>query len=83
MNIQWIRSRLGLVTQEPTLFDLSIIDNITYGLENISFDAVVDAAIKANIHEFIKTLPDVCSSVRKSYGTLILVFDPGLRDKSR
>ncbi|CAF4096355.1 unnamed protein product [Adineta steineri] len=57
LNVQWLRSRLGVVSQEPILFDLTIADNITYGLENISIDEIILAATKANIHEFIQQLP--------------------------
>ncbi|CAF3905306.1 unnamed protein product, partial [Adineta steineri] len=32
LNLQWLRSRLGVVSQEPVLFDLTIAENITYGL---------------------------------------------------
>ncbi|CAF1456940.1 unnamed protein product [Adineta steineri] len=57
LNLQWLRSRLGVVSQEPVLFDLTIAENITYGLENITMDEIVLAATKANIHEFIQQLP--------------------------
>ena len=59
LNIQWLRSCLGLVSQEPILFDLTIADNIAYGKENASIDDVIDAAKKANIHQFIQQLPRV------------------------
>ncbi|CAF1285349.1 unnamed protein product [Adineta steineri] len=57
LNVQWLRSRLGVVSQEPILFDLTIAENIAYGLENISIDEIILAATKANIHEFIQQLP--------------------------
>ncbi|CAF0875542.1 unnamed protein product [Adineta steineri] len=57
LNLQWLRSRLGVVSQEPVLFDLTIAENISYGLENIPMDEIVHAATKANIHEFIQQLP--------------------------
>ncbi|CAF0751223.1 unnamed protein product [Adineta steineri] len=57
LNLQWLRSRLGIVNQEPVLFNLTIAENITYGLENIPMDEIVLAATKANIHEFIQQLP--------------------------
>ncbi|CAF4173017.1 unnamed protein product, partial [Adineta steineri] len=57
LNLQWLRSRLGVVSQEPVLFDLTIAENISYGLENIPMDEIVLAATKANIHEFIQQLP--------------------------
>ncbi|UJR18770.1 hypothetical protein I4U23_005676 [Adineta vaga] len=57
LNLQWVRSRLGLVSQEPILFDLTIAENITYGLDNVSQDDIINAARKANIHDFIQQLP--------------------------
>jgi ABC-type multidrug transport system fused ATPase/permease subunit len=59
--LHWVRSRLGLVSQEPILFDLTIAENITYGLENVPMDEIMSAATKANIHEFIQQLPEVKS----------------------
>ncbi len=59
LNIHWVRSRLGLVSQEPVLFDLTIAENIAYGLENISMEEIINAARKANIHDFIQQLPQV------------------------
>lgn len=55
---------MGLVSQEPLLFDLTIAENIAYGLENISFEDIKEAAIKANIHQFIEELPQVSHSLR-------------------
>ena len=59
LNIIALRSIFGFVSQEPILFDLTIAENIAYGLENISVDQVMDAAKKANIHPFIMQLPQV------------------------
>ncbi|CAF1332172.1 unnamed protein product, partial [Rotaria sp. Silwood1] len=57
LNIQWVRSHIGLVSQEPILFDLTIAENIAYGLENIPMEDIINAAIKANVHQFIEQLP--------------------------
>ncbi|CAF0847127.1 unnamed protein product [Adineta steineri] len=58
LNLQWLRSQLGVVSQEPILFDLTIAENITYGLQNVpSIDEIIKAATKANIHQFIQQLP--------------------------
>ncbi|UJR20034.1 hypothetical protein I4U23_023168 [Adineta vaga] len=57
LNIQWIRSQLGLVGQEPILFNLTIAENIAYGLENVPEEDIINAAINANIHDFIQQLP--------------------------
>ncbi|CAF3394673.1 unnamed protein product, partial [Rotaria socialis] len=58
LNIKWIRSRLGLVSQESVLFGMTIAKNIAYGKENISMEEIMDAANKANIHSFIQQLPE-------------------------
>ncbi|CAF4876598.1 unnamed protein product, partial [Rotaria sp. Silwood1] len=57
LNIQWLRSCLGLVSQEPVLFDLTIAENIAYGKENTLLEDIIDAATKANINDFIQQLP--------------------------
>uniref|UniRef100_A0A4W3J9S0 ATP-binding cassette, sub-family B (MDR/TAP), member 4 n=1 Tax=Callorhinchus milii TaxID=7868 RepID=A0A4W3J9S0_CALMI len=60
LNIQWVRAQMGIVSQEPILFDCSIRDNIAYGdnSRSISDAEIVDAAKAANIHSFIETLPE-------------------------
>ena len=61
LNIRWLRSQIGIVSQEPILFDLSIADNIRYGANHrsVSDEEVIEAARAANIHSFIQTLPEV------------------------
>jgi len=56
-----LRNNIGLVTQEPVLFDCSIRENISYGVSfsDVPFDAIVEAAKKANAHNFIMSLPQV------------------------
>ena len=60
-NITWLHQQISLVSQEPDLFNISIADNIRYGanFREISDKEVVDAAIIANIHDFIQSLPQV------------------------
>jgi len=55
---QSLRSLIAVVTQEPFLFDTTLLENIRYGRPEASFDEVVEAARAANIHDFIETLPD-------------------------
>lgn len=54
-----IRAKLGLVSQEPVLFDRTIAENIAYGdnERNISMVEIIEAAKNANIHDFISKLP--------------------------
>ena len=60
-NLEWLRSQIGLVSQEPILFDASIAENIRYGAldKKLSDEEVVEAAKSANIHSFIQSLPQV------------------------
>ena len=61
LNIQWLRSQIGIVSQEPILFDRSIAENIAYGDNSrvVTMDEIIQAAKGANIHNFIASLPDV------------------------
>uniref|UniRef100_A0A0K0FGB8 ABC transporter PGP-2 (inferred by orthology to a C. elegans protein) n=1 Tax=Strongyloides venezuelensis TaxID=75913 RepID=A0A0K0FGB8_STRVS len=60
INIQCLRNQVCIVSQEPTLFNCTIEENILFGLEdkNIPHEKVVEAAKIANIHDFIKNLPE-------------------------
>jgi ATP-binding cassette, subfamily B (MDR/TAP), member 1 len=58
LNVQWLRSQIGLVSQEPVLFSGSIADNIRYGREGASMEDIVAAARMANAHSFISDFPD-------------------------
>ena len=59
LSVPSVRSKLGIVSQEPVLFDRTIRENIQYGdnERNVSMEEVVEAARKANIHEFVAALP--------------------------
>lgn len=61
LNIQWLRTQIGTVFQEPALFDCSIADNIRYGanFREVTDEEVVEAAKAANVHDFIQSLPQV------------------------
>lgn len=59
----WIRQQIGVVSQEPNLFDLSIRENIAYGdnSREVPMAEIIVAAKEANAHSFIETLPEVGS----------------------
>lgn len=61
LNIGWLRSQIGIVSQEPILFDRSVADNIRYGanFREVSSEEVIEAAKAANIHTFVNSLPEV------------------------
>ena len=55
-----LRRNIGIVFQEPVLFDTSVSDNIKYGAlyRDVTQEEVIEAAKKANIHDFISSLPE-------------------------
>ena len=58
LTLESLRSQIGLVSQDVYLFGGSIKGNIAYGKPEATMDEIVDAAKKANIHDFIMELPD-------------------------
>lgn len=63
-ELKSLRSQIGFVLQEPFLFSTSIRENIAYGRPDISEEQVIDAAKRAQAHDFIMQLP-------KGYDTLL------------
>lgn len=59
LNVKWLRTIVGVVSQEPVLFALSIAENIQYGREGVTMDEIVQATKTANAYDFIMKLPDV------------------------
>uniref|UniRef100_A0A8C2Z594 ATP binding cassette subfamily B member 1 n=1 Tax=Cyclopterus lumpus TaxID=8103 RepID=A0A8C2Z594_CYCLU len=59
LNIQWLRSQIGIVSQEPVLFDCTLSENIAYGdnSRTATMAEIQEAAKAANIHNFIDSLP--------------------------
>ena len=64
LNIEWLRSSIGIVSQEPALFATSIGENISYGLLGVNGDNqprhedIVAAAKMANAHKFTQAFPN-------------------------
>uniref|UniRef100_A0A7N6B473 Bile salt export pump n=1 Tax=Anabas testudineus TaxID=64144 RepID=A0A7N6B473_ANATE len=57
LNIQWLRSLIGIVEQEPVLFATTIAENIRYGRPGVSMEDIITAAKEANAYSFIMDLP--------------------------
>jgi subfamily B ATP-binding cassette protein MsbA len=53
-----LREKMGIVNQEPILFNDTIFNNIAFGIEGATQEQVVEAAKIANAHEFIEATPD-------------------------
>jgi len=58
LNVKWLRSQFGLVSQEPVLFDATIEENIRFGSSHVTKEEIVQAAKEANAHDFIMSFPD-------------------------
>lgn len=61
VNVQFLRSNIGIVSQEPVLFACSITDNIKYGdnTRDIPMEKVIEASKQAQLHDFVMSLPEV------------------------
>ncbi|NEZ49098.1 ABC transporter ATP-binding protein [Clostridium botulinum] len=53
-----LRKHIGIVQQDVFLFTGTVLENILYGNPHASYNEIIDAAKKANIHNFITSLPD-------------------------
>ncbi|SPO31643.1 probable Leptomycin B resistance protein pmd1 [Ustilago trichophora] len=80
LNLKWLRTQIGLVSQEPTLFSTDIRSNIAHGLINTPFQnaseeerekLIIDAAKMANAHGFISQLPNGYSTMVGERGFLL------------
>ncbi|KAM9304532.1 LOW QUALITY PROTEIN: phosphatidylcholine translocator ABCB4-like [Morus bassanus] len=98
-NIQWLRAQIGIVSQEPMLFDCTTAENIAYGdnSRQVSHEEIVNAANEANIHSFIESLPKITDDrlgapqvetavalvFNSPLGTICTMNKPKVLDKAR
>ncbi|KAI8142959.1 putative ABC transporter protein [Fennellomyces sp. T-0311] len=65
INLRWLREKIGIVSQEPVLFNMTIRQNMMLGVNHqVSQEDIIDACKKACCHDFISKLP-------KGYDTLV------------
>lgn len=70
LKLSWLRDQMGLVSQEPVLFNDTIHANIAYGKQGeVKEDEIISAAKTANAHEFISSLPQGYSTTVGERGT--------------
>jgi ABC-type multidrug transport system fused ATPase/permease subunit len=70
LNVNWLRAQIGLVSQEPTLFNCSIYENICFGdvsRTNIPMNEISDVCNQANIASRIESLPEVICYLYKIF----------------
>ncbi|CAE6054783.1 unnamed protein product [Arabidopsis arenosa] len=68
-QLKWIRSKIGLVSQEPVLFTASIKDNIAYGKDDATIEEIKAAAELANASKFVDKLPQGLDTMVGEHGT--------------
>ncbi len=71
INLEDLRSLMGIVTQDTILFNDSIINNISYGQPEATFEEIKLASKTANALEFIEKLPNGFNSTIGEKGTLL------------
>ncbi|KAF9557590.1 P-loop containing nucleoside triphosphate hydrolase protein [Agrocybe pediades] len=80
LNLKWLRSQIGYVAQEPTLFGVSVRANVEYGLLGTKYEHVSEeekatlvreACVKANAHGFITQLPNGYDTLVGERGLLL------------
>ena len=69
LDLQSLRNNIGIVRQSPTLFPVSIAENIAYQDIDAPQHKIEEAAKVAQIHDYIKTLPDSYQTIVNEDGT--------------
>lgn len=57
-HLAWLRQHIGVVSQEPVLFQTTIQENIMFGRMDATQEEIEQAAKMANAHDFIMELPE-------------------------
>ncbi|KAG2221529.1 hypothetical protein INT45_004523 [Circinella minor] len=72
-NVQWLRGQIGVVSQEPVLFNMSVRKNLLLGAmhENVTDEEIIDACKKANCHSFISQLPNGYNTMVGQQGSML------------
>lgn len=75
INVRWLRHHMGIVHQEPKLFNTTIRENLLLGVPNRSAtqEQIVQACIEANCHDFISALPEGYDTNVGEYGSKLSV----------
>ncbi len=69
IDMEYYRSQIGYVQQEPMMFHDTIFSNISYGTPEASVEEVMHAADVANAHQFVARMPDAYDTVLGERGT--------------
>ncbi|GMR48476.1 hypothetical protein PMAYCL1PPCAC_18671, partial [Pristionchus mayeri] len=69
LNIEYLRKTIGVVSQEPILFDTTIEENIKFGNPDVTKQDMYEALRKANAYDFVQALPEGVKTLVGSRGT--------------
>ena len=76
-QVKWLRQQMGLVSEEPVLFNDTVRANIAHGKEGNATEAeILEAAEVANAHKFISGLQQVCDQTLISSFSQSIVCQP-------
>jgi subfamily B ATP-binding cassette protein MsbA len=70
-TVKSLRKQVGIVTQQTILFNMSVAENIAYGQADATEEQIIDAAKRANAHEFIAKMDDGYDSVIGERGSRV------------
>ncbi|EIE81858.1 hypothetical protein RO3G_06563 [Rhizopus delemar RA 99-880] len=72
LNVKWLRQQIGIVSQEPVLFNMSIRQNLLMGtLKDVSDEKIIAACKEANCHLFISQLPHGYDTIVGDHGGML------------
>ncbi len=71
LDMRTVRRQVGVVSQDPIIFSGTVYENITHAYRDVPMEVVVDAAKKANAHEFISQMPQGYDTQVGESGTLV------------
>ncbi|GMT24903.1 hypothetical protein PFISCL1PPCAC_16200, partial [Pristionchus fissidentatus] len=69
LNIEYLRKTIGVVSQEPILFDTTIEENIRFGNPDVTKNEMYDALKRANAYDFVQALPEGVKTLVGTRGT--------------
>ncbi|KAF7730808.1 Multidrug resistance protein 1 [Apophysomyces ossiformis] len=72
LNVHWLRQQIGVVSQEPVLFNMTIRQNLLMGISHdVSEEEMIEACKKANCHKFISQLPQKYDTIVGEHGGML------------
>ena len=77
--MKWLREHIGIVSQEPILFAMSIKDNIRMGRDNVTDEEIIQATKMANAYNFIMELPEASKNLQMESNGCHVFSSPGRR----